>query len=285
MLVSMNPLLEHAQKNHTIVPAFNVYNLETIQAVARGAKAAGCPVIFAVGESYLDHISPEMAFAMVHQAAQEHGLLCALHLDHAKKADSIERVLGAGFTSVMFDGSRFSLQQNIQLTAQMAQKAHAAGASIEGELGYMNPEDGSGEQLVAEQTHTLPQDAAEFVRRTGADALAVAVGNAHGVYHSKPQLNLPRIQEIFRSTGVPLVLHGASGIPMEQLQLAAARGVQKINVNTELALTGASAILQLGAAQPSLRLEKAMRAACEAMEQVVTQLCAALCVPNGRPEQ
>lgn len=239
MLTTLSTLLNEAKQEKKAVGAFNVYNLETILAVVEAANRLKSPVILSFGEGYFTHAPVEVIASIVKEICTPLDIQVALHLDHAKELTSIARAIRAGFTSVMYDGSALPLAENIQKTKYIVEYAHAVGVSVEGELGYMNHEDGTCEEgLDLQKGYTRVQDAAAYVNGTGIDALAVAVGNAHGIYNGTPTLDFARLDEIAQATTVPIVLHGCSGIPDDYIKKAVSLGVAKINVNTEVS-TGA----------------------------------------------
>lgn len=263
MLVKMSELLSNALEAGTIVPAFNIWNLETAQAVLMASNKAGRPAILAFGAAYLSHASIKVISSMVRSLCEENTQPMALHLDHCRDLELIRQALDAGFTSVMYDGSLMPLEENIRLTKAVRCLADAYGASTEGEVGGLNREDG-GEGLCL---FTEPKQAARFVDETEVDALAVSVGNAHGVYHGAPHIEWERLHEIQTSCRVPLVLHGSSGIPAEDLRKAAALGVAKINVNTDISLAGASALRRTLTNEK--KMERPMLAAREEIARVM----------------
>ncbi len=239
MLTTLSTLLQTAKQEKRAVGAFNVYNLETILAVVEAANRLKSPVIISFGEGYFSHAPVEAIAAIVKEICTPLAIQVALHLDHAKELESITRAIRAGFTSVMYDGSMLPIRENIKNTKAIVEYAHGVGVSVEGELGYMNHEDGTFEEgLDLEKGYTSVQDAAEYVDNTGIDALAVAIGNAHGIYKGKPTLDFVQLNKIGQAVPVPIVLHGCSGIPDEDLRRAVSLGVSKINVNTEVS-TGA----------------------------------------------
>ena len=266
MLISGRELLREYRDRGRCVPAFNIYNLETIQAALDASALEGKPVMLAFGESYLSHASFDVIAALARALAREHPQPVVLHLDHCKNLEHIRDALAAGFTSVMYDGSRLPLEENIRNTQKAARLAHAAGVSVEGELGGMNEEDGSGSE--ADLCFTDPRQAGEYVRASGVDSLAVSVGNAHGVYKGKPQLDFGRLKRIYEAAGVPLVLHGCSGIPREDILKAAGIAVAKINVNTEIAM-GAAARVRKELESGVTRYEKLASAAREEMTGIM----------------
>lgn len=270
MITTLNKVLADARAKKSCVVAVNVYNLETVQAVLDGARQMNSPVIVAFGETYLSHASLEVVAAMV-RALDSPDLEIVLHLDHAKKLETIEEALACGFSSVMYDGSSLTLNDNITNSRMVVAMAARYGASVEGELGYLNPETG-GDGLVFSDRYTRVEEAQRFVKDSGVDALAIAVGNAHGVYGEKPLLDFDRIDAIARATSIPLVLHGSSGIPAESLRKAISFGVTKINVNTEVAMAGAAAAKHLVAGGgEQVRFEKLAAGAREEMTRVVCE--------------
>ena len=270
MLISSSKLLSEARKASSCIPAFNFYNLETAQAIFTVAKKAKRPVIAAFGEGYLGHASLEVIAGIVKTLAKEHPYPMVLHLDHCQSPDVIHKAIEAGFTSVMYDGSRLPLEENIKNTRAIVDYAHQENVSVEGELGYLNPEDGSASATDQEQDgFTNPAEALRFVTETGVDSLAVAIGNAHGLYKGVPELNIQRLTEIYNAVGIPLVLHGCSGIPAIKIQEAVSIAVAKININTELALAGSKGMAQLMQQDPNVRMEKLMLKARESMAEAM----------------
>lgn len=268
MLMNSVDMLKKARAMGRCIPAFNVYNLETVQAAFRAAKTVKAPLILALGESYIDDAPLRVIAAMVKALDKEHEFPVVLHLDHAKRIDTIKAAVDAGFTSVMYDGSHLQLEANIKNTCSVINLAHAAGASVEGEIGSMNPEDGS-EDWEAGETNpfTDPAQAKSYVSETQVDSLAVAIGNAHGLYKGVPSLDFERLDAICELIDIPIVLHGCSGIPQQQILKAVTKGVAKINVNTEIALTGSRSIKAMfqNAGYDDIRLEKLMSQACRDM--------------------
>lgn len=265
MLVSLKELLSQCQKKKTAVAAFNVYNLETILSVNQAANNLKRSVIFSFGESYLDDVPMELIALNIRFLAEQSQQSMVLHLDHAKNLSTIKRAIDCGFTSVMYDGSDLSIEENIRNTRAVVEIAREAKVSVEGELGYMNPEDGSPNDKTGRADHsefTRPEMALKYVNETGVDALAIAIGNAHGIYRGEPHLEFSVLKEIAALTGIPLVLHGSSGIPEDQIKKAIGLGICKINVNTELALGAVESIRRSITKSPevdSLRYEKLIR--------------------------
>ncbi len=235
MLINLKNILEQAIKNNSAIGSFNVYNLESIQAVVEAAQDLGQPAIIAFGESYTKHAPLEVIAAIVKKYCTDSEIPFVLHLDHSKNFETIIRAIRAGFTSVMYDGSSLPLDKNIEKNRYVVQIAHMADVSVEGELGYMNNEDGTASLgLSLTKGHTKPEDARKYAEASGIDALAIAIGNAHGIYKGIPELDFERLAEISSVIDIPLVLHGSSGIPIPSLQRVITMGIRKVNINTEI---------------------------------------------------
>lgn len=270
MLINLKQMLQYAEERKIAVPSFNVYNVESVQAVWQGAQETQTPVIISFGESYDSHMPIEAAAALILSYVRDASLPVILHLDHCRNEKNILRALRAGFTSVMFDASARPLQENISLSRHIVSLAHALDVSVEGELGYMNEEDGSG-VVQGPQGYTTVAAAQQYALESGIDALAIAIGNAHGIYKGTPTLDLERLSEIEAATDIPLVLHGSSGIPFPLLQEAIGRGIRKININTEVSTAGiqAARVFLAEHKDPNTRFETMTKAAEAAMAQVV----------------
>jgi fructose-bisphosphate aldolase class II len=226
-LVTLNDVLPAARKGGYGVVALNVANLETLYSVVRAAEEVKSPLIVQVYQRLFEDKRAELIAVMTRRLAEESDLPIVLHLDHGSTLEQIRQAIDIGYTSVMIDGSPLPFEENVELTSKAAQIAHQAGVTIEGEIGHVPF--GDGEIQLSE-----PGEAKDFVEQTGVDALAISVGTAHGFYKSEPKLNIQRIQEIAHTVSIPLVLHGGTGVPDEQLQQAIQSGVAKINIATEL---------------------------------------------------
>lgn len=233
MLMQGTEALREAKAAGRALAAFSVYNLETTQAVVAAAERTGLPVLIQAGSSAFAHAGREPLARVAIEAAAGSSVPIGVHLDHCRDLEEIDVCLGLGYTSVMFDGSRLPFAENVELTRGAAERAHAAGAWVEGELGGV-PGDEDTSESAAAAAMTDPAEAARFVAETGVDVLAVAVGNVHGLAAGVTLLDLERLGEIAAACPVPLVLHGASGVDRDVLRAAAAAGVVKFNVNTEL---------------------------------------------------
>jgi fructose-bisphosphate aldolase class II len=263
MLSRLADLLTNADSRGYAVPAFNINNFEALKAIIAAAEAERSPVIVQTSEGTLVYGNVTVLAAMVRAAAEAASVPVALHLDHGKSVDTVRACLAAGYGSAMFDGSTLPYADNVAQTTEAAKLAHAAGASLEAELGAIaGMEDLVNVEARAAQ-FTDPAQAAEFVAATGCDALAVSIGTAHGAHKFKgaPTLDLDRLSAIDAAVRVPLVLHGASGIsaelvertrhlcdrlgdcarlanasgvPDDQVAEAVRRGVRKVNVDSDL---------------------------------------------------
>ncbi len=249
------------------IPAFNIYNLETMQAALAASANAGQPVILAFGAGYRKHASFQMIYAMAKTLADSHAQEVVLHLDHCRDLSVIQEALDTGFQSVMFDGSQLPFPDNIEATQKAKTLAKAYGACVEGELGGLNSEDGDGGAEVPRYTDATAVK--QFAGQTGVDSLAVSIGNVHGVYHGKPHLNFDRLADIAAQTSIPLVLHGSSGIGKPLLKQAAALGIAKINVNTEVARAGAAAAAAALQTPDGKRLDRVMLTVRDGMREVM----------------
>lgn len=232
-LVSMSEFLPKAKENKFAVGQFNINNLEFTQAITEAAMEENAPIIFGVSEGALRYMGMEYTVAMAEAAAKKSGLPIALHLDHGSTFEVAMACIRAGFSSVMFDGSHHAYEDNIRLTKEVVKAAHAMGVSVEGELGTIG---GVEDDLhVDEDAAQLakPDEAIRFYEETRVDALALAVGTAHGMYKGEPKLHYDIIEAVASKIPVPVVLHGGSGVPDESIRKAIASGAGKINVNTE----------------------------------------------------
>ncbi len=230
-LVTMKTLLEQAQAEHRGVGAFSVGNMEMVKGAVQAAEELGTPIILQIAEVRLKHSPLHLMGPMMVQAAKEAEVDIAVHLDHGLTIGTVRQALELGFTSVMYDSSTHPFEENIGRTREVAELAKAYGATVEAELGLVGgSEDGSCDHGIR---CTDPRDAKIFCERTGVDALAVAIGNAHGNYPVAPKLAFDVLEQIHAETeGLPLVLHGGSGITDEDFQTAIRKGIVKVNIAT-----------------------------------------------------
>ncbi|WP_026565018.1 class II fructose-bisphosphate aldolase [Bacillus sp. UNC41MFS5] len=270
MLVNTKEMLTQAQQGKYAVAAFNVYNLETAQAAIQVSEREGTPVIIALGERYFPTVDVEGFAAMIKAMAEKVKVPVALHLDHAYEKESIVRAIRAGFTSVMYDGSKYNLEQNIHFTKEIVEIAHMAGVSVEAEIGsvargaFSDEEEGDG-------TLTNPQSAKAFVSETNVDFLAAAIGTVHGMYQGEPKIDLALLEKIREAVGIPLVLHGGSGTPEDVLKKAIELGICKVNVNTEVSMAAVSYLQTCIEKQQMAHLSIIMAEMQQAMEPVMTK--------------
>lgn len=241
-LVSMNEFLPKARAERFAVGQFNMNNLEFAQAITEAAMELKSPLIFGVSEGALKYMGIEYTVALAEAAAKQSGLPIALHLDHGSSFEVAMKCIRAGFSSVMFDGSHHSFEDNIRLTKEVVKAAHAMGVSVEGELGTIG---GVEDDIsVDEKNASLakPEEAIRFYEETKVDALAIAVGTAHGMYAGEPNIHFDIIEEVVKAIPAAVVLHGGSGVPDEMIRRAVEAGVAKINVNTENQVAATQAI-------------------------------------------
>lgn len=210
--------------------ATNFYNLETLHGVLQAASDLNEPLILQLTQSSIDYMGLDTAVAMARAGLKKFNVEGWIHLDHGGSVDLAQSCLDAGFDSVMIDGSELSFEENIKITKEVVSRAKSYGANVEAELGYVAKLGQSHEQ----QGFTQPEEAKRFVEETGIDALAVAIGTAHGFYKEKPELQLDLLSEIAKITPATLVLHGGSGVPSDQIQAAINRGICKVNLATEI---------------------------------------------------
>lgn len=240
-LVTTKEMLMNAQREHYAVGAFNVENMEMIQAVLAAAEQLKAPVIMQTTPSTIKYASADYFYGNAFAAAKDAKVPVALHLDHGCDYGLAVRAVRAGYTSIMIDGSKLPLEDNIEITRKVTEMCSSAGVPVEAELGKVGGKEDDLE-AGAGDAYTDPEEAAFFVKQTGIFSLAVAIGTAHGFYQGEPRLDLQRLSEVRQKVTVPLVLHGASGVPDETVKESIRRGICKVNYATELraAYTGAA---------------------------------------------
>ena len=230
MLVNLQTIIGMAEKGGYCIPAFNVYNTETVMGVIAAAEEAKAPVIIQI---YPRLINEEVGFYVcpaVVAAARRASVPVCFHLDHGPSEFEVIRSLAWGCTGIMIDGSIHSIEENIALTKHIVEVCSAVGVGVEGEIGHVGSVNDE-----AMDEFTEPDEAARFVKETGVTCLAVLIGNAHGHYKKPPKLDIERVKAIREATGgIPLVLHGGSGIPDDQVKAAIAAGVRKMNIGTDV---------------------------------------------------
>ncbi len=246
--VTSSWMLNDAQKRGYAVGAFNCENMEMVKAIIAAAETLRAPVMLQTTPSTIKYGTLDTFAAIVRAEAARASVPVCLHLDHGSSFELALQALNAGYSSVMIDGSKLPFEENIAVTARVAEAAKAIGIPVEAELGKVG---GKEDDLVAEaDTNTDPQEAKEFVARTGVTSLAVAIGTAHGFYVGTPVLDKERLSLIRNVVDIPLVLHGASGLSDEDVKDCVARGICKVNFATELRKAFTDACRKLAAADP-----------------------------------
>lgn len=234
MLVTGKEILDHAHKNKYAVGAFNVVNMEMLQAVIAAAEEENAPVFIQTTEGALKYAGMGYLSKMIRYAAKNTKVPVAFHLDHGTKFETAMQCLRNGWTSVMIDGSHYPLEENIKLTRAVVDAAHACGVSVEAELGRLG---GIEDNITVDEKDALftnPAEARQFVDETEVDYLAIAIGTAHGKYKGVPKLDHDRLDVIKKDLNMPIVLHGASGVGEDEITKAISLGINKINIDTDL---------------------------------------------------
>ena len=266
-LVPGRQLLEEARASGRAVAALNFYNAETLRAHINAANECGASVILQTTESTIKYLGIGLVVAMARAAAEELERPAALHLDHGGSYELAARCVEAGYTSVMIDGSKLPFDENVAVTRRVVELAHAAGVSVEGELGHVAHNEEGGD---ISRFYTRPDTASRFVEATGVDALAVAVGTAHGFYKGEVRLDFERLEQIRDAVGdrAALVLHGGSGVPDELMRRAVECGIRKINFGTELKNAFTLAVKRSLSASDEIDLRKTFAPAVEAVREI-----------------
>ena len=265
----MKYLLQKAVKERYVVGAFNFHGLEAAQGIIRGAANKKSPVIAMMPAAAIPHMGEKTVAGMISGIAGDYGVTAALHLDHSTSYDLCRRCIDSGFTSVMIDASSREFNENVDITATVVEYAARAGCTVEAELGHVTGHEDDINVDDHQSLFTDPDDVVKFVAATGIDALAIAVGTVHGFYKSTPKLDFDRIAAIRAVSSIPLVLHGGTGIPDADLRKAAALGINKINVGTELRVNGFFRVMKrecaAAAEENPLKITASVREACAAI--------------------
>ena len=282
-LVTTKELLLDAQKNGYAVGAFNAENMEMVQAVVAAAEELKSPVIMQTTPSTVKYADLAYFYANAKVAAEKASVPVVMHLDHGNSFELAMRAYRTGYTSIMIDGSHETFEENIRVSKAVADACHPGGVPVEAELGKVGGKEddldgGEGDP------YTDPQEAAEFVRRTGVDSLAVAIGTAHGIYKGEPKLDLDRLAEIRKTVDIPLVLHGTSGVPDETVKECVKRGICKVNYATDLRIAFSKGVKAVMTADPDVFDPKKYNAA--GREEVKNYVKSKILVvgSNGRAE-
>lgn len=238
MLVNMNDILIPAQKHSYGVGFFNAVNVEMARAVIETAEELNSPVMIGTAEVLLPVTKMEYVLDYLLPMAEAADVPVCVHYDHALTFEQCMKALRLGFTSVMYDCSMAGYEDNAEQVAEMVRICHSMGVTVEGELGHVGDNEGEGKLLRPEDYYTDPDTAEDYVRRTGVDSLAIAVGNAHGDYKFPPKLDFERIETIRDRTEIPLVLHGGSGLSDDDFRTAISKGICKVNIFTDIDKAG-----------------------------------------------
>ena len=273
MLIPLKEMLEIARKERYAVGAFEFWSYDSARAVLKVAKELDVPAILQVGHYERDYMDGyENARRIAEMAVKEFDVPVALHLDHAETLEEVMKALKAGFTSVMIDGSMLSFEENVALTKHVVEAARSYGASVEAELGKLAGIEGTKSLEEEEAEQTSPEEAKRFVELTGVDALAVAIGTAHGLYKKTPKINIDRLKAISRQVDIPLVLHGGSGTPADKVEEAVVNGIAKVNICTEFIVAFGKEYTKAQQSEGfSYNVEKLFKAGREAAEDLVRE--------------
>jgi fructose-bisphosphate aldolase, class II len=235
MLTTGKVILDVANQHNFAVPAFNISDYAMFKGIVDVSEEKNAPLILGIHPDEVRHVGAEMLAAVI-QRAHRSSVPIAIHWDHGASYQEILIAIRTGFTSVMIDGSMLPLEDNIELSKKVVDTAHVVGLSVEGELGTIGKTDGEAEDGSAAIIYTDPEDALVFVRRTGVDSLAVAIGTSHGIYppNLKPELKLDLLKQIKETVQIPLVLHGGSNNPDDEIAQATQLGINKINISSDI---------------------------------------------------
>jgi fructose-bisphosphate aldolase class II/tagatose 1,6-diphosphate aldolase GatY/KbaY len=254
------------RKNQQALLATNFYNFETLKGVLVAAKNYGCPLILQLTESSINYMGLQNAVALGRSALSFYQVEGWIHLDHGGSIDLVEKCLKVGFDSVMIDGSELPIDKNVELTHRVVELAKAYEVNVEAELGYVAKLGQSTEKM----EYTKPEDACSFVEKTGVNALAVAIGTAHGFYKEQPKLDFERLAEIHQVTNAALVLHGGSGVPVPDVRKSISLGICKVNLATEIKNIFMKTLQNTLADNLEIDLRKVFPTATEAVTKLVT---------------
>lgn len=273
-LVGTKEMLQKAQKGKYAVGAFNANNMEIIQAIVEASEEERSPVIIQASQGAIKYAGLDMIVAMVRSISEKTSIPIALHLDHGTDYFQNILCLRAGFTSLMYDGSALPFDENVAMTKKVVEMAHVCNIPVEAEIGQVGKMDTSDEPGVAREKikefMAKPEDAEKFVQMTKVDILAPAVGTIHGCREPIAKLDIPRIEKIRDLTGLPLVLHGASGASDEELKKGIAAGICKVNIDTRIRMAFTNTIRKILTENPEeIDPRKALKPAMEAAKEVI----------------
>ena len=240
MLVNLDYVLKKAQEGNYAVGLFNTTDTDMLEAAITAAEELNSPIIIGTAEVLLPNGELDLIAPSIIEAAKRAKVPVVVHYDHGLTFERCMQALKLGFSSIMFDGSAGDAEQNMKDTANIVKIAHAFGATVEGEIGHVG-EAAAGDNAVSD-SYTTPEEAIEFIQKTGVDALAVAIGTAHGAYKEKPCLDIERLKSIRKKVDTPLVLHGGSGLSDDDFRNTVKYGIAKVNIFTDLLLAGIDAM-------------------------------------------
>lgn len=244
MLVNSNDMLQKAWKEGYAIPSPDFVDSNSVRAYAQVAHEFHAPLILSFAEVHLEQLSIEEAALLGKFYAEKADAPVALHLDHGTKLETVEEAIRYGFTSVMIDASSKDLNENIRLTKEVCQLAHAHGVTVEAEIGHVGTEEDNNPHAVSESVYTEVDSAKKLVVETGVDSLAVSIGTVHGTYKGEPHINFERLAELNAALQIPLVLHGGSGSGDENLSRCAQGGIAKVNLYTDFILAARDAVYE-----------------------------------------
>jgi len=273
MLTTGKVILDVANEHSFAVPAFNISDWAMFLGIVEISEETNAPLLVAIHPDEVRHIGREMITGVIERSHRS-SVPIAIHWDHGATYEQILEAIRFGFTSVMIDGSLKPFEENVAISRKVTESAHALGISVEAELGTIGANDSYAEAGSAEIIYTDPDDAVRFVEETGVDSLAVAIGTFHGLYpaHLKPELKLDLLKEIKSRVSVPLVLHGGSGNPDDEIREAARIGINKINISTDIKIAYHEKMREVLGNDPKMREPNAIQPACiEAMNVVAAQ--------------
>lgn len=236
MLTTLKEVLAFAEEKKAAIPAFNIDNMEIVQSIIKASEEENYPVILAVGQAAIKDGKLALLAATAQVLAKKSPLPVVLHLDHGQSLEQVRMALDCGFTSVMIDGSKLPFHENVEISKRALEMARSAGATVEAELGCILGVEDDISHDDSKPFLVRTEDVEAFNKAVTVDALAVGIGNAHGIYKGLPNLDFDRLSEVNDISSVPLVLHGGSGIPGDMIQKAISLGIRKINVATEIRL-------------------------------------------------
>ncbi len=254
MLVNLKDVLFDAQKNHYGVGLFNTTDTDMLEGAISAAEELRSPIVIGTAEVLLPSGELQLIAPSIIHKAKKASVPVVVHFDHGLTFDRCMEAISLGFSSIMFDGSLGETEENLKATREMVKIAHSLGITVEGEIGHVGQADACDNDVV--DMYTTPKEATDFIEATGVDALAIAIGTAHGAYKSTPKLDIERLKEIRSATDTPLVLHGGSGLSDDDFKNSIKNGIAKVNIFTDLCVAGQNAMID-NAGKPYLEIRDA----------------------------